>query len=33
MIDIDNHLPMSFLRSFGNTARPFVELEMTVDQP
>jgi ribosomal protein S18 acetylase RimI-like enzyme len=33
MIDVDDHLLMSFLRSFGMTAGPFVELEMTVDQP
>jgi ribosomal protein S18 acetylase RimI-like enzyme len=33
MIDIDDHLLMSFLRSFGMTAGPFVELEMRVSQP
>jgi ribosomal protein S18 acetylase RimI-like enzyme len=33
MIDVDDHLLMSFLRSFGMTAGPFVELEMTVSQP
>jgi len=33
MIDIDDHLLMSFLRSFGMTAGPFVELEMKVGQP
>lgn len=29
MIDVDDHLLMSFLRSFGMTAGPFVELELT----
>ena len=32
VIDVDDHLLMSFLRSFGMTAGPFVELEMTVSQ-
>ncbi len=30
VIDVDDHLLMSFLRSFGMTAGPFVELEMTL---
>ena len=29
VIDVDDHLLMSFLRSFGMTAGPFVELEIT----
>jgi ribosomal protein S18 acetylase RimI-like enzyme len=33
MIDIDDHLLMSFLRSFGMTAGPFVELELRVSPP
>jgi ribosomal protein S18 acetylase RimI-like enzyme len=32
VIDVDDHLLMSFLRSFGMTAGPFVELEMTIDR-
>jgi ribosomal protein S18 acetylase RimI-like enzyme len=32
VIDIEDHLLMSFLRSFGMTAGPFVELEMTLDR-
>jgi ribosomal protein S18 acetylase RimI-like enzyme len=31
MIDVDDHLLMSFLRSFGMTAGPFVELELTFE--
>lgn len=31
VIDVDDHLLMSFLRSFGMSAGPFVELEMTVN--
>ncbi len=31
MIDVDDHLLMSFLRGFGMTAGPFVELEMTFE--
>ncbi len=31
VIDVDDHLLMSFLRSFGMTAGPFVELEMPLD--
>jgi ribosomal protein S18 acetylase RimI-like enzyme len=31
IIDVDDHLLMSFLRSFGMTAGPFVELELTLD--
>lgn len=31
MIDVDDHLLMSFLRSFGMTAGPFVELELTLN--
>ena len=31
MIDVDDHLLMSFLRSQGMTAGPFVELEMQID--
>lgn len=30
MIDVDDHLLMSFLRSMGMTAGPFVELEMSI---
>ncbi len=30
MIDVDDHLLMSFLRSFGMSAGPFVELEMNL---
>jgi ribosomal protein S18 acetylase RimI-like enzyme len=30
VIDVDDHLLMSFLRSFGMTAGPFVELEMAL---
>ncbi|MBX9844804.1 MAG: GNAT family N-acetyltransferase [Xanthobacteraceae bacterium] len=30
MIDVDDHLLMSFLRSMGMTAGPFVELEMPI---
>jgi ribosomal protein S18 acetylase RimI-like enzyme len=29
MIDVDDHLLMSFLRGFGMTAGPFIELELT----
>jgi ribosomal protein S18 acetylase RimI-like enzyme len=32
VIDVDDYLLMSFLRSFGMTAGPFVELEMTLDR-
>ncbi len=32
MIDIDDYLLMSFLRSLGMTAGPFIELEMSIDQ-
>lgn len=32
MIDVDDHLLMSFLRSLGMTAGPFVELEMSIAQ-
>lgn len=32
VIDVDDHLLMSFLRSFGMTAGPFVELEMSIDR-
>jgi ribosomal protein S18 acetylase RimI-like enzyme len=32
VIDVDDNLLMSFLRSFGMTAGPFVELEMTLDR-
>jgi ribosomal protein S18 acetylase RimI-like enzyme len=32
VIDVDDHLLMSFLRSFGMTAGPFVELEMTLPE-
>ena len=32
VIDIDDNLLMSFLRSFGMTAGPFVELELTLDR-
>jgi ribosomal protein S18 acetylase RimI-like enzyme len=32
VIDVDDFLLMSFLRSFGMTAGPFVELEMTLDR-
>jgi ribosomal protein S18 acetylase RimI-like enzyme len=31
MIDVDDHLLMSFLRSFGMTAGPFLELELTFE--
>ena len=31
IIDVDDHLLMSFLRSQGMTAGPFVELEMAID--
>ena len=31
VIDVDDHPLMSFLRSFGMSAGPFVELEMTVN--
>jgi GNAT superfamily N-acetyltransferase len=31
MIDVDDHLLMSFLRSQGMTAGPFVELEMAIE--
>ena len=31
MIDVDDHLLMSFLRSFGMTAGPFVELELNLE--
>lgn len=31
MIDVDDHLLMSFLRSFGMTAGPFVELELSLE--
>src|SRR5262245_25783700 len=31
MIDVDDHLLMSFLRSQGMTAGPFVELEMKIE--
>jgi len=31
MIDVDNHLLMSFLRSQGMTAGPFIELEMAIE--
>jgi ribosomal protein S18 acetylase RimI-like enzyme len=30
VIDVDDHLLMSFFRSCGMTAGPFVELEMTI---
>lgn len=33
VIDVDDHLLMSFLRAFGMSAGPFVELEMPVGQP
>jgi ribosomal protein S18 acetylase RimI-like enzyme len=32
VIDVDDHLLMSFFRSFGMTAGPFVELEMAIGQ-
>ena len=32
VIDVDDSLLMSFLRSFGMTAGPFVELELTLDR-
>jgi hypothetical protein len=32
MIDVDDYLLMSFLRSLGMTAGPFIELEMSIDQ-
>ena len=32
VIDVDDNLLMSFLRSFGMTAGPFVELELTLDR-
>jgi ribosomal protein S18 acetylase RimI-like enzyme len=32
IIDVDDHLLMSFLRSLGMTAGPFVELEMSIAQ-
>ena len=32
IIDVDDSLLMSFLRSFGMTAGPFVELELTLDR-
>jgi len=32
VIDVDDHLLMSFLRSFGMSAGPFVELEMAVGE-
>jgi ribosomal protein S18 acetylase RimI-like enzyme len=32
VIDVDDHLLMSFLRSFGMTAGPFIELEMSLSQ-
>ena len=32
VIDVDDHLLMSFLRSFGMTAGPFVELEMALSE-
>jgi hypothetical protein len=32
MIDIDEYLLMSFLRSRGMSAGPFIELEMSIDQ-
>jgi GNAT superfamily N-acetyltransferase len=32
MIDIDDYLLMSFLRSLGMTAGPFIELEMSIEQ-
>jgi len=32
IIDVDDHLLMSFLRSQGMTAGPFVELEMPIEQ-
>lgn len=32
MIDVDDHLLMSFLRSLGMTAGPFVELEISIDR-
>jgi ribosomal protein S18 acetylase RimI-like enzyme len=31
VIDVDDHLLMSFLRSFGMTAGPFVELELSLE--
>jgi ribosomal protein S18 acetylase RimI-like enzyme len=31
MIDVDDHLLMSFLRGFGMTAGPFLELELTFE--
>ncbi len=31
MIDVDDYLLMSFLRSFGMTAGPFLELELTFE--
>jgi ribosomal protein S18 acetylase RimI-like enzyme len=33
MIEVDDHLLMSFLRSFGMTAGPFVELELKLERP
>jgi hypothetical protein len=32
MIDIDDYLLMSFLRSLGMTAGPFIELEMSIER-
>jgi hypothetical protein len=32
LINIDDYLLMSFLRSLGMTAGPFIELEMTIEQ-
>ncbi len=32
MVNIDDHLLISFLRSLGMTAGPFVELEMSIEQ-
>jgi ribosomal protein S18 acetylase RimI-like enzyme len=32
VIDVDDHLLMSFLRSFGMSAGPFVELELRLDR-